>query len=89
MIVMKWHIYNCEHYPLCWDNQALEFDTVESAREFFASAIAEGLLLDSIKDAVIVEDILDWDDGYINATNMRIIFDPEECDHQLRDKEDV
>ena len=89
MIVMKFHIYNCEHYPLCWGNQALEFDTFESAREFFASAIAEGLLMDSIEDAIIVEDTLHWDDGHLNATNMRIVFDPEECDHQLCNKEDM
>lgn len=86
---MKFHIYDCEHYPLCWDNQALEFDTIESAREFFASAIAEGLLMSGVEDAVIVEDILYWDDGHLNATNMRIVFDPEECDHQLCNKEDM
>ena len=86
---MKFHIYDCEHYPLCWDNQALEFDTFESASEFFESAIAMGLLIDSIGEAIIVEDVLDWYDGYINATNMRIVFDPEECDYQLCGKEDM
>ena len=24
---MKWHIYNGNHEPLCWDATALEFDT--------------------------------------------------------------
>ena len=23
---MKWHIYDVNHQPLCWEGQALEFD---------------------------------------------------------------
>ena len=31
---MKWHIFGPEHAPLCWDGEALEFDTETDAREF-------------------------------------------------------
>ena len=42
---MKWHIFGPEHEPLCWDGEALEFDTETDAKEFLASAIAEDTLL--------------------------------------------
>ena len=36
---MKWHIYDADHQPLCWDGQALEFDFDSDASEFLNSAI--------------------------------------------------
>ena len=73
---MKWHIYNMEHEPLCWENKALEFDTLESANKFLKDVekvISEdGGILDN---AIIVEDILYYDSGYINATGMSVVDD--------------
>ena len=73
---MKWHIYNINHEPLCWEDKALEFDTLESANKFFKDVekvISEdGGILDN---AIIVEDILYYDGGYINATNLSVVDD--------------
>lgn len=73
---MKWHIYNMEHEPLCWEDKALEFDTLESANKFFKDVekvISEdGGILDN---AIIVEDILYYDGGYINATGLSVVDD--------------
>jgi hypothetical protein len=72
--VMKWHIYNTEHEPLCWNNQVLEFDTFESAVLFLRGV--NNIDEDILATAVIVEDILFYDgNGYINATNLRISED--------------
>ena len=70
---MKWHIYNMEHEPLCWDNKALEFDYAEDAHDFLRD-VDELMILD---DAIVVQDILFYDCGYINATDLRIQFDDE------------
>ena len=73
---MKWHIYNMNNEPLCWDDKALEFDTLESANKFFKDVekvISEdGGILDN---AIIVEDILYYDGGYINATGLSVVDD--------------
>ncbi len=70
---MKWHIYNMEHEPLCWDNQALEFDFAEDAHDFLRE-VDELMILEG---AIVVQDILFYDGGYINATDLRIQFDDE------------
>lgn len=70
---MKWHIYNVEHEPLCWDNKALEFDYAEDAHDFLRD-VDELMILE---DAIVVQDVLFYDDGYINATDLRIQFDDE------------
>ena len=67
---MKFHIYNMEHEPLCWGDKALEFDFVEDAHDFLRD-VDESLL----EDCVIVQDILFYDGGYINATDLRIVND--------------
>ena len=67
---MKFHIYNMEHEPLCWDDKALEFDFAEDAHDFLRDVDED--LLDNI---VVVQDILYYDGGYINATNLRIVND--------------
>lgn len=61
-----WHIYNMKHEPLCWDNEALAFDTREDAEKFL-----ESCLTDEFEDEmpIIVEDYLYYDGGYINASN--------------------
>lgn len=70
---MKWHIYNMEHEPLCWDDKALEFDFAEDAHDFLRD-VDELILLEG---AIVVQDILYYDGGYINATDLRIQFDDE------------
>ena len=70
---MKWHIYNMEHEPLCWDNKALEFDFAEDAHDFLRD-VDELMILEG---AIVVQDILFYDGGYINATDLRIQFDDE------------
>lgn len=67
---MKFHIYNMEHEPLCWDGQALEFDFAEDAHDFLRDVDED--LLDNV---VVVQDILYYDGGYINATDLRIVND--------------
>ena len=65
---MKFHIYNMEHQPLCWDDKALEFDYAEDAHDFLRDVDKEML-----EGAVVVQDILYYDGGYINATDLRIV----------------
>ena len=67
---MKFHIYNMEHEPLCWDGKALEFDFAEDAHDFLRD-VDEDLL----ERVVVVQDILFYDGGYINATDLRIVDD--------------
>ena len=67
---MKFHIYNMEHEPLCWEDKALEFDFAEDAHDFLRDVDED--LLDGI---VVVQDILYYDGGYINATDLRIVND--------------
>ena len=68
---MKFHIYNRAHEPLCWDDKALEFDFAEDAHDFMRD-ITEGL---NEEYYVVVQDILYYDGGYINATDLRIVDD--------------
>ena len=76
---MKWHIYNMEHEPLCWDDKALEFDFAEDAHDFLRD-VDELMILE---DAIVVQDILFYDGGYINATDLRIQFDDETGEEML------
>ena len=75
---MKWHIYNMEHEPLCWDGQALEFDFADDAHDFLRE-VDEELL----EGCVVVQDILYYDGGYLNATDLRIQYDDETCEEIL------
>ena len=70
---MKFHIYNMEHEPLCWEGKALEFDTFKSAIRFLYEVDAVDANL--LANAAINEDILYYDGGYINATNLTIAND--------------
>lgn len=67
---MKFHIYNMEHEPLCWEDQALEFDYAEDAHDFLRDVDE-----DMLDGCVVVQDILYYDGGYINATDLRIVND--------------
>ena len=73
---MKWHIYNMDHEPLCWDFQALEFDAREDAEKFLKS-----IPISAFEDEkpIIVEDILYYDDGYIDATGCVVEFTDDDA----------
>lgn len=78
---MKWHIYGPENHPLCWDDQALEFDTNMDAREFLKSAMDNSLLDEEFwVEVEIKENILYYDGGYLNATNFRVEWDGDNCE---------
>lgn len=84
---MKWHIYGPEHYPLCWDDKALEFDTNMSAREFLASAIENSEWSEEFWVEVEIEkDILYYDGGYIDATNLCVKWNEDEWEAILAGK---
>lgn len=79
----KWHIWNNsdKEYPLCWNDRALEFDTKDQALEFLHSAIETFSFDDDFwKNHLIDEDILYYDGGYINASNMVVWYHPKKCD---------
>ena len=88
---IKWHIWQSpeKRYPLCWDDCALEFDTLESAQEFLASAMKH--YFDDTDNfyasAIIDKDILYYDGGYMNATYKRVDFNHEKGDIWLIDVE--
>lgn len=78
---MKWHIYGPENHPLCWDDQALEFDTNMDAREFLKSAMDNSLLDEEFwVEVEIEENILYYDGGYLDATNFRVEWDGDNCE---------
>lgn len=68
---MKWHIYNMDHEPLCWEDKALEFDTRKDAEKFLDS-IPTSKFEDEMP--IIVEDILYYDGGYMNASGYVVEF---------------
>ena len=86
---MKWHIYNSENNPLCWDDKAIEFDTKESAERFLHSYV--DFQYDSYEEycqtfgVVIKEGILFYDYGYINCTNKIVKYNEEIEDEELID----
>lgn len=63
----KWHVFNDKDQPLCWDGQAIEFDTEKDAKVFLSTAIyGEIKMLD--EGMRIEERILYYDGGHINLT---------------------
>lgn len=64
---LKYHIYNEDGEPLCWDNQAIDFDDYDSAHDFLLAA--EMLTGNVYEPYEIKEDILYYDGGHINLTN--------------------
>lgn len=87
---MKYHIYETREYvnPLCWDDKALEFDTIESACRFLCAIFK--IVRDTNEEnlyqtATIKQDILYYDGGYLNATNLIVEYDAEECENRLKE----
>lgn len=84
---MKWHVYGPENHPLCWNDQALEFDTNMDAREFLKSAMENSLWSEDFwVEAEIKEDILYYDGGYMDATNLRVEWDETLEEEVLKNK---
>ena len=84
----KWHIIGAESYPLCWDDQALEFDTKKDAEEFLTSAIANSEHCEEFyRDVIIQENILYYDGGYIDATHLLVGWDGIHCETILVNKD--
>lgn len=77
---MKWHWYinqkiTCRNnayywYPLCWNEDVLEFDTRESAERFLASA--EKFRKDIWEEVEISQGTYINDYSFLNATNLII-----------------
>ena len=88
---IKWHIWQSpeKRYPLCWDDCALEFDTLESAQEFLASSMSHDYdnADDFYASVIIDKDVLYYDGGYMDATHKRVGFNPNEGDIYLIDVE--
>ena len=63
---LKYHIYNKDGEPLCWNNQAIDFDDYDSAHDFLLTA--EMLTGNVYEPYEIKEDILYYDGGHINLT---------------------
>jgi hypothetical protein len=75
---MKWHIYDANNQPLCWEDQALEFDFDSDACEFLNSAISNSEHdIEFYSEAEIRQDTLYYDGGYLNATHLRVAWDEE------------
>ena len=87
---MKYHIYetrDCVN-PLCWDDKALEFDTIESTCRFLCDLfeIVKDTNEEEIyKNATVKHDILYYDGGYLDATNLTVEYDAEECENHLKE----
>lgn len=78
---MKWHIYNMDHEPLCWDDHALEFNTRKDAEKFLSS-IPRPNFDDEMP--IIVEDILYYDGDYIDASGWVVEFTDDDAYLVLR-----
>lgn len=87
---IKYHIYETKEgvNPLCWDDKALEFDTIESACRFLCDLfeIVKDTNEEEIyKNASVKHDILYYDGGYLDATNLTVKYDAEECENYLEE----
>ena len=65
-------IQNETDYPLTWEDQMIDFDTEEEAREFAALAN-----IDLSTDAYIKESIYFYDGGYITGTEATRLYREE------------
>ena len=87
---MKYHIYETKECvnPLCWDDKALEFDTLESAAKFLCALfeiVKNTGEEEAYENATIKQDMLYYDGGYLNATNLTVEYDAEECENRLKE----
>ena len=81
---MKFHIFkqlpdeegNLQEYPMCWEDQTVEFDTEDAAKRFLETCKENSEYDDGFfEDAIIKENILFYDGGHINCENLTIVID--------------
>ena len=82
---MTWYIVNGV-YPLCWDEEVLEFDTEKSAKNFLEHCYSLELLPKE-DNAFVERSIRYYDGGSVNATTKTIIYDEEKDDYILIEKD--
>ena len=86
---MKWHIFNEYDEPLCWEDQAMEFDTKESAERLLHSHV--DYFYDNFEEycqtfgVTIKEGILYYDGGYLDCTHKIVKYNEETDDGELVD----
>lgn len=82
---MKWHIFDAEDHPLCWNDEAIEFDTEEQAIRFLKSHTdAVDVDYDEYCQAFgvdIRECIFYYDGGHLDCSNKIVYIDDEGEDH--------
>lgn len=88
---MKWHIFNNENLPLCWDDQALEFDECDQALRFLDSYLnAMGTSFEDYCKAFGVKFkkcIFYYDGGYLDGSNKIVMFEEDDWEGHLEDIE--
>ena len=73
---LKFHIYDKNHCPLCWESKALEFNTRDDVVKFLHS-LGEYKYFEryNLSEYYIKKDILYYDGGYIDASGCELIID--------------
>ena len=88
---MKWHIFNDENEPLCWDDQALEFDEYDQVLRFLNSYLdAMGTSLEDYCKAFGVEFkkcIFYYDGGHLDCSHKIVVFGEDDWEGHLEDVE--
>lgn len=88
---MKWHIFNENDEPLCWDGQAIEFDEYDQALRFLTSYLeGMGTSFEDYCNAFGVEFkkcIFYYDDGYLDCSNKIVVFEEDDWEGHLEDVE--
>ena len=79
--IMKWHIFNSNGDPLCWDQKAVEFDLEDQARRFLNSH-CDGMdvLLDDYMKAFgvsIKRGVFYYDGGHLDCSNKIVVYDDD------------
>ena len=79
---MKWHLFDKNWNPLCWDNEnweserAIEFDTMEEAVEFWGKIQQHypeiGRELSHVKDTLLY-----YDGGYVSGAEATKLMEEE------------
>ena len=82
---MKWYIFDADHRPVCWSNDAgdcpaCEFDTVEDAQAFLDGILAIPAVADDFATAEISECIFFYDDGKTNMSGLRPVANGDDIE---------
>ena len=86
---MKWHVFNYKNDPLCWDDQALEFDERDQAVRFLNTYCEQmGTDYEEYCKAFGVEIrqcIFYYDGGHLNCSNKVPFYGEDDWEGQLVD----